>query len=226
MANIRHRSRADALEGDVFPHTAELDSLFGGKLPEDVGERLRFMEGRFRDEAYKPFRHALMFTYRSMGLPIAEIMRRTNRSAATVHRWSVEAKDYFREVFTNLDVRDIHADRMGRQQMLRERLTTKLMSKGPKQQALTPREIAVLVTAMVQVDKLEDRILQHSGYYDVFDIKGVGEDDAEGRASDFRRNLREAFEGDGPMAAIEHQADDLDLQPVASDGTKDHDESG
>lgn len=98
----------------MFPYTAELGSLYGRSLPEDVGKRLRFMEGRFRDTAYKPFRHALIFTYRSMGLPIAEIMRRTNRSEATVHRWSVEAKDYFREVFNNLDVRDIHADRMGR----------------------------------------------------------------------------------------------------------------
>ena len=128
----------------MFPHTETLASLYGGQLPKDVGERLRFMEGQFQDTAYKPFRHALIFTYRSMGLPIAEIMRRTNRSEATVHRWSAEAKEYFREVFVNLDVRD------------------------------------------------------------------------EGRARDFRRNLREAFEGDGPLT-IEHQPDDVDLQRVANE---------
>ena len=91
------------------------------------------------------------------------------------------------------------------------------MSRG-----VSAREVATLVTAMVQVDKLEDRILQHSGYYDVFNIKGVGQEDAEGRASDFRRNLREAFEEDGPLT-IEHQPDDRDedLQPVASAGTDD-----
>ncbi len=210
-ARIRHRTRATAPAADVFPHTETLASLYGGQLPKDVGERLRFMEGQFQDTAYKPFRHALIFTYRSMGLPIAEIMRRTNRSEATVHRWSAEAKEYFREVFVNLDVRDIHAERMARQQMLRERLTTRMMKKD-----ISAREVATLVTAMVQIDKLEDKILQHSGYYDVFNIKGVGQEDAEGRASDFRRNLREAFEGDGPLT-IEHQPDDVDLQPVANE---------
>ena len=65
-ARIRHRTRATAPAADVFPHTETLASLYGGQLPKDVGERLRFMEGgRFRDDAYKPFRHALMFTYRS-----------------------------------------------------------------------------------------------------------------------------------------------------------------
>ena len=36
------------------------------------------------------------------------------------------------------------------------------------------------------------------------------------RAREFRRNLREAFEQDGPLT-IEQQRDDVDLQPVADE---------
>ncbi len=196
----RQRTRGDA---DAFPHRDELERLYNGKLPDDLGERLRFMEGRFRAEEWKLYRHALIYKYRSMGVPVPEIARRLNRSLATITRWSAESRVYFREHFSAQDVWDIHAERMAHNQQVRERLMTVLM-----QQAQTPNEVAAVATALTQLGKLEDQILKAAGYYEVFSVKGAGDrTDGGERAREFRRGLIEAFEGDGPMTVDQDEVE-------------------
>jgi hypothetical protein len=205
----RVRTRERDPDADPFPFREELEQLYGGKMPEDLGERLRFMEGHFNGDEWKPYRHALIYRYRSMGVPMPEIARRLNRSLATIFRWSVESREFYKEYFTTQDVRDIHAERMAQSKEQRERLNAVL-----HQKAKTPQEVAVVSTALTQLAKVEDQILKAAGYYEVFNVKGA--DDRSGgadRAHEFRRDLEEAFTGDGPLTVdAEDDAIDVDFE--------------
>ncbi len=51
-------------------------------------------------------------------------------------------------------------------------------------------------------------ILKAAGYYDVFSLRAAGGDqDSDSRAAEFRRDLIEAFEGDGPMTVDQEEAE-------------------
>ena len=182
--------------GDKFPFIEELKQNEKGELvlPKDIGDRLKFMESRMVHPDYKRFRHVVVHTFALMGLPIMETMRRLNVTERTLYRWRKEARDYFKDLFTNTDVTEIHANRMARITIMQERLWQVLV-----RQNISPHEVATIVASMVGVDKLEDRILKQAGYYEIFGLGTAGKADAESKAEDFRRDLDAAFMDDTPL---------------------------
>lgn len=203
---------------DKFPFQDLLERNQKGELalPKDIGDRLRFMEGHLVHPDYKRYRHIVVWTFTMMGLPIMEIMKRLNRTERTVHRWRKEAREYFKDAFTNMDVAELHADRMTRLTIARERLWQILA-----RQNISPHEAATIVASMVGVDKLEDRILKQSGYYEVFNLKAAGNEDAESKADEFRKELDEAFMDDTSLA-IEADVDEDDWEDDDDDKAVDN----